>query len=206
MIKAIRATVFASMLLMGSYASADVVFFDIFPESNPPNDCAGYYSNPNNFSSCIIYAEDLGQGDGNVSSVIAKYDVEEDEWEVSTFWPDFDETLINLNGTVEEDAHGSWSYAGDEILFWVVKSATGFRVFYFADDDTCVDGIASAGSFGCMSSALHSHSGDWWTISEQGISHITFYNGEVVAEPGTLALLGLGLLGMGLRRRRKVIA
>ena len=45
--------------------------------------------------------------------------------------------------------------------------------------------------------------GDW--ITEQGLSHASLYGiiGDgTVAEPGTLGLLGLGLLGFGLARRR----
>ena len=43
----------------------------------------------------------------------------------------------------------------------------------------------------------------------QNISHITFYGikgGQQVPEPTTLALLGLGLMGAGMARRRKAQA
>lgn len=200
MTKIIRLLVVAS-LFVGSAASATVVSFEIFPTSNPPNDCAGYYSNPDDFSSCIIYAEDLGQGDGDISSIIVKYDVEEG-WEISTNWPDFDETSIDLMGTMQGDSSGSWSYGGDEIRFWVIKSSTGFRVYYDTDDAACSD--ANASTFNCMVNATMVNGGDWTTINQQGISHISFYNSEVIVpEPGTLALIGLGLLGMSMRRRAK---
>ena len=199
-------TVFA-MVAWTAPASAVIVSFDVVGGGN---DCAGYYSSPRGFDSCVIFAEDLGKGAGDISSVVAKW---EGGWQVSTLYPTFDAGDVDLSGSSLGAGSGSFTYSGpDFIRFWVAKGGGGrrgdFRVFYETSDASCV---GAASTFSCMSGASFLTFGTTysWSTAMGGLSHLTFYDTEVreMSEPGTLALLGLGMIGLGLaRRRREVVA
>lgn len=94
-----------------------------------------------------------------------------------------------------------WTYApgtGDpSIRFWYAKAGPGGKFFYFDDPSDGLDGLADVVT-----------SGSWSTPDGKDLSHISFYDTAAppstgVPEPGTLAVFGLGLLGLGFVARRR---
>ena len=154
------------------------------------SDCSGVFGS--GFANCKIPA----QYSANQSPVIAKFDVDTSSWEFnSALFPGVDASdftlVINAGGT------GTWAYSPEAndplITFFVAKGGPNFNLF------------ANTGA---------PNSGSWITPTNPnnnrpyGLSHITFYDTGArppleIPEPGTLALVGLAMLGAGAVRRRK---
>lgn len=192
----IRLAVTIGLLAATSIAQAVVMEFTI---DGKGNDCVGYYSSDKGgFDSCVIASEDTGEG---ISSIIAKWEMDSDgegEWEVSDNFPDFNTDLVTFDPINPDGGRvGSWAYSADQspIRYWVIKHGKAFTVYYDTDNERCAGVLASTHE--CMTTANQVNGGDWdFSNLRGGFSHISFYDSEVVPEPGTLLLFGLGLLGL----------
>lgn len=155
------------------------------------SDCSGVFGRP--FNSCVI------PGDG--SKIVAKFDATAAP-QFATAYPTINGSEFAFTGLNGGGVNGTFTYtqgAGDPNLrFWVVKAGNGFVLYYY---------VPNAGDPITAALALVSgQSYNWTTGVQQGVSHISFYNqaggGFPVPEPGTLALVGLGLMGLGFARRK----
>ncbi|WP_008313627.1 PEP-CTERM sorting domain-containing protein [Leptolyngbya sp. PCC 6406] len=175
------------------------------------NDCSG------------VFGQGFGNCEVNGSPVIAKFDYEKTGVEIeinSAAYPSVDGAEWSF--APEGAATGTWSYtpgAGDPgIKYWVAKGGPGFNLFYMIEGDagSCLGAMAFTA--GCLSQAITTTSGEWFTPpapgpsgNQSGLSHLTFYNtgddnggnGPTVPEPGLILGLGaVGLAGAGSRLRR----
>ena len=114
-------------------------------------------------------------------------------------------SLTNLNlsaGTADLNWTGGPAYAD---IALIVKAGNDFFAYFF--DDLLFD--PAAGTYGTSYEVrlFNSPGGPHPTASALGLSHLSVYSADtvpvVVPLPATLALLGLGALGLGFSRRRK---
>lgn len=159
---------------------------DVTLNSVDATECFGAYSG-NNITSTFTW--------NSMSwDRVAKLDIDEDGPSQQTA----QQITVDFGGSVDED--GEWSYTGDfsnwDSFFLVTKGANnpGWAAYYFDD----LDGLNSLG--GTFTIPWNTPSGN-----PPQLSHLDLYAKTIaqVPEPATLGLMGLGLLGLGLRRTRQ---
>lgn len=116
---------------------------------------------------------------------LEKWDVDEAAWENGGAGYEFD-----------GDTWGAW-VAPFEILYTIIKAGNNFAIYS--------QGAGASSGYWATAPIILNGSGR----DGRNLSHLSFYgrgdNPPVnVAEPGTLVLLGAGLLALGLRRRRSI--
>jgi hypothetical protein len=158
------------------------------------NDCSGVLGT---FPNCVV-AADPANGIPNDTPIIIKINFNDNgsfgQIEINPLYSSIDGTEFTFDFGQDGTGTGTWTYTpgtGDPaITAFIAKGGNAFNLFSTLGDYTDVAYYTPNNASG----------------GPAGLSHMSFYNSGddfQVPEPGTMALLGLGLLGIGLARRRK---
>jgi hypothetical protein len=200
-------------------------FDDINTNNNGFSDCriASTDSDGNLHYLANVIAKFGANENVNLSTGYEEYD------ESSHYANDVDESKWAFSNLSTENKTGTWTYTNEypDIRYWIAKSGSknsgaGFRLFWTIENNN--DGYCGSGNdininlnYNCMNLAKSVTSGDWTTPVDKSLSHITFFGGlctydcsepviTPVTEPATIAILALGLLGLGVRRKQTIKA
>lgn len=182
------------------------------PNGGPSNDCSGVFGTFGGMSPDTIC--DVGHGltpSQNVSPIIAKQEIG-DPIEINLAFTTIDGTEFGITGGA--GGSGTWTYTqgtGDpDVRYWVAKGGNDpFLLHWIVSDADAAGACAGASDYNldCLKKAVAVTSGDWSTAGGQNLSHLSWYDTGggvvVIPEPGALFLMGAGLLGLGVSRRRK---
>jgi hypothetical protein len=187
------------------------------------NDCSGYFNGlANGFNNCEIGS--VFDDPTTIATSVIKYNRADGDPIGGTAGSVERNTALHptISGSEfafsnlpdDESKSGTWTYtpgAGDPgVRFWAAKAGTAFTLFWDIGDDTsgtCAGGEDIANfTVACLDLAVSVTEGTWTTPNNRGLSHITFYHGDLAPVPLPASVIGLmaglGALG-GLRRLRK---
>lgn len=193
------------ILVISAQANAAIVTKDF-----DGNDCAGYFGQ--GFDACTIFVDDNGQTI-ELSPVIAKFGADLTLSETNdTVYPSVTGSEFSFSGnTPPDNKTGTWTYApGPDdpgVRYWATKAGSGFKLFWSVDDAEVATGgacdVVDVYSLACLDAAMVMTSADWTTPENKELSHITFYDTEIIPLPAAAWLFGSALCLLGWARRRQ---